>query len=112
MTYLTEERLMIQNLAREFTAKEVLPLANELDPVKGDMPESLRDQMGELGFFGIRIPEEYGGLGLGAFEYCLVAEELARGWMSVASIIARGNGLGPGWSEEQMRSYLPRMARG
>ncbi|HJP41593.1 MAG TPA: acyl-CoA dehydrogenase, partial [Dehalococcoidia bacterium] len=42
MTYLTEERLMIQNLAREFTAKEVLPLANELDPVKGDMPESLR----------------------------------------------------------------------
>ncbi len=48
--------------------------------------------MGDLGFFGITIPEEHGGLGLGAFEYCLVAEELARGWMSVASIIARGNG--------------------
>jgi len=55
------------------------------------MPRELIDRMGELGFFGILIPEEYGGLGLGAFEYCLVAEELARGWMSVASIIARGN---------------------
>jgi len=112
VTYLTEERLMIQNLAREFTLKEVLPVANELDPKKGEMPMALRRQMGDLGFFGIRIPEEYGGLGLGAFEYCLVAEELARGWMSVASIIARGNGLGPGWSEEQKRTYLPRMAKG
>ena len=49
----------------------------------------LRRKMGEMGYFGIRMPEEYGGLGLGVFEYCLIAEELARGWMSVASIIAR-----------------------
>ena len=46
------------------------------------------------GYFGIRIPAERGGLGLGIFEYCLITEELARGWMSVASIIARANGLG------------------
>jgi alkylation response protein AidB-like acyl-CoA dehydrogenase len=39
------------------------------------------------------IPEKYGGLSLGAFEYCLVAEELARGWMSVASLIARGKSI-------------------
>ncbi len=112
MGYLTEERLMIQKIAREFSMKEVLPVANELDKVKGDIPMSLRDKMGELGYFGMRIPEEYGGLGLGVFEYVLVAEELARGWMSVASIIARGNGLGGGFSEEQKRNYLPRMARG
>jgi alkylation response protein AidB-like acyl-CoA dehydrogenase len=80
--------------------------------VKGDIPMALRDQMAELGYFGIRIPEEFGGLGLGVFEYCLVTEELARGWMSVASIIARGNGLGGGFSPEQQREYLPRMARG
>jgi len=112
MGYLTEERLMIQKIAREFSMKEVLPVANELDKVKGDIPMSLRDKMGELGYFGMRIPEEYSGLGLGVFEYVLVAEELARGWMSVASIIARGNGLGGGFSEEQRRNYLPRMARG
>ena len=90
--YMTPEREMLRRIARDFTDKEVLPVANELDPKKGTIPQSLIDQMGELGFFGITIPEEYGGAGLGAFEYCLVAEELARGWMSVASIIARGNG--------------------
>ena len=90
--YMTPEREMLRRIARDFTEKEVLPVANELDPKKETIPQSLIDQMGELGFFGITIPEEYGGAGLGAFEYCLVAEELARGWMSVASLIARGNG--------------------
>jgi alkylation response protein AidB-like acyl-CoA dehydrogenase len=90
--YMTEERLMFQDLARTFTRDEVTPVANRLDPEKGDIPRELIHKMGDLGFFGITIPEEHGGLGLGAFEYCLVAEELARGWMSVASIIARGNG--------------------
>ena len=89
--YLTPERIMMRDVARQFVREEVLPAANRLDPVKGDIPRELIEKMGELGFFAILIPEELGGLGLGAFEYCLVAEELARGWMSVASIIARGN---------------------
>lgn len=99
---MTDERRLIQETAREFTAREVLPLANQLDPKKGEIPRELIKKMGEMGYFGITIPEEYGGLGLGAFEYCLVAEELARGWMSVASIIARGNGFWrsiPGYGE-------------
>ena len=91
MPYITEERRMIQEQAREFTLNEVLPVANKLDPEKGDIPMDLRDKMAELGYFGILIPEQYGGLGLGCFEYCLVTEELSRGWMSVASIIARGS---------------------
>ncbi|HEY5477456.1 MAG TPA: acyl-CoA dehydrogenase family protein [Tepidiformaceae bacterium] len=110
--YMTEERLAIQAMAREFAMKEVLPVANELDPLQQDIPMSLRDKMGELGFFGILVPEEHGGLGLGVFEYCLITEELARAWMSVASIVARGNGLGGGFSEEQRQKYLPRTARG
>ena len=62
-----------------------------------------------------RIPEEYGGLGLGVFEYVLVTEELARGWMSVASIIARGNGFfaADAFTDEPSgATYLARMARG
>ncbi|SFE34073.1 acyl-CoA dehydrogenase family protein [Blastococcus tunisiensis] len=110
--FMTEERRAIQAMAREFAMKEVLPIANELDPVNGEIPMELRDKMSELGFFGIMIPEEHGGLGLGAFEYCLVAEELARAWMSVASIMARGNGLVGGFSEEQRARLLPKMARG
>lgn len=114
MPFLTEERRMIQEQAREFTLNEVLPVANKLDPEKGDIPMDLRDKMAELGYFGILIPEEYGGLGLGCSEYCLVTEELSRGWMSVASIIARGNLLigSHKMSEEQRRRYLPRMAKG
>jgi alkylation response protein AidB-like acyl-CoA dehydrogenase len=89
--YWTPERIMMRDMARQFAREEVTPLANRLDPEQGDIPRELIARMGELGFFGILIPEEFGGLGLGAFEYCLVAEELARGWMSVASLLARGN---------------------
>ena len=112
--HLTEGRILIRDLARRFADEEVTPVANLHDPVKGDIPRELIDKMGELGFFGIMIPPEYGGLGLGAFEYCLVAEELARGWMSVASIIARGNGFyrsihGP---ETVRRAKIEAMVRG
>jgi len=106
---------MIQDAARQFTMERVLPLANKLDPEKGQIPRELIDEMAELGYFGILIPEEFGGLGLGAYEYCLVAEQLSRGWMSVGSLIARGNGLIgalKGLSPEKKADYLPRMARG
>jgi alkylation response protein AidB-like acyl-CoA dehydrogenase len=92
--YATRRRLELQDQARRFAVEEVLPIANELDPQKGEMPRSLIERLGELGYFGITIPQDHGGLGLGVFEYCMVAEELARAWMSVASIIARAQGMG------------------
>jgi alkylation response protein AidB-like acyl-CoA dehydrogenase len=111
---MTEERLMIQESARDFAMNEVLPIANQLDPVQGIIPDDLIRKMGELGYFGIVVPEKYGGLGLGAFEYCLVAEELARAWMSVGSLIARGNSMigMESMSEEWRADVLPRVARG
>lgn len=110
--YLTAERLEIQKLARDFAMNEVLPAANELDPIAGQIPDKLRTQMGEMGFFGLMIPERHGGLGLGVFEYCLVAEELSRAWLSVGSLLARGNGMGGDFSEQQKEELLPRMASG
>lgn len=89
--YHSDEREAIQALARQFAMEEILPVANKLDPEQGQIPEEIRKRMGELGFFGILMPEKYGGLGLGVFEYCLVTEELARAWMSTASIIARAS---------------------
>ena len=112
--YLTPERIMMRDTARKFTAEEVTPLANKLDAEHGDIPRELILKMGELGFHGILIPEEYGGLGLGAFEYCLVAEELSRGWMSVASLLARSNsfyGSVPG-TEAERREKIQAMVRG
>ena len=110
----TDERRMMREQARDFTAKEVLPLANALDPEKGEMPRELIEKMGRMGYFGITIPQDKGGLGLGCFEYCMIAEELARGWMSVASIIARGNGFWrsiPGLGKER-EAKIARMAQG
>src|SRR5258705_3759000 len=109
MGYMTEERRLIQETARAFAMKEVLPVANKLDPEKGDIPRALIQKLADMGYFGIVIPEQYGGLGLGVFEDCLITEELARAWMSVASIIARGNGLsaGRGMTDDQRPLFLP-----
>jgi alkylation response protein AidB-like acyl-CoA dehydrogenase len=111
--FLTDDRLALQEVVRDFVAADVLPAANELDPVRGEIPMELRQKMADMGLFAILIPEEYGGLGLGVFEYCLVTEELARGWMSVASIVARANGaFGSLFTEEQRKDLMPRAARG
>lgn len=109
-SYMTPDRLELQAMAREFAHREVLPLANELDPVEGLIPDDLINKMAEMGFFGILVPEEHGGLGLGVFEYCMISEELSRAWMSVGSIVARGNmmiGFG-----ERDAEILPRVASG
>ena len=105
---------MLRDAANAFAMNEVLPLANRLDPEKADMPRSLIDKLAELGYFGITIAEEHGGLGLGCFEYCLIAEELSRAWMSVGSIIARGNTFMGSqlFSAAQRAAIMPRVARG
>ena len=112
--YITAERRMIIDTARQFSLEEVLPVANELDPVQGEIPHTLRQKLADMGYFGIRIPEVYGGSGLGCFEYCLITEQLARAWMSVASTIARGNGTLTMdlLSEERKAEMLPRVAQG
>jgi alkylation response protein AidB-like acyl-CoA dehydrogenase len=110
--YTTDEREAMRDTVRTFAMKEVLPVANRLDPEHGDIPEELVTQMAQMGLFGMLVPVEHGGLGLGLVEYCAVTEELARAWMSVASIIARGNGLIAGFSAAQQAEILPRVARG
>ncbi|MCP3938791.1 MAG: acyl-CoA dehydrogenase [Actinomycetia bacterium] len=109
--YRTDEREAIQEMARDFAMNKVLPVANELDPEHGMIPDSMRREMGELGFFGITIPEKYEGLGLGVFEYALITEELARAWMSVASIIARSQ-IASALDPSQKAKYLPMAAKG
>lgn len=112
--YWTEERRMIQAAAKEFTHREVIPAAREFDTPDGEIPMELRKKMADMGYFGIMLPEEYGGLGMGAFEYCMICEQLARGWMSVASLVARAQA---GWikdymSPEDKARYLPMVVRG
>ncbi|GJE27458.1 acyl-CoA dehydrogenase family protein [Methylobacterium organophilum] len=109
----TEARVALQQEARAFAREVVLPLADALDPQKGEMPRTLIDAMAEKGWFGITIPADYGGMGLGVFEYCLVSEELARAWLSVGSILARGQGLGTQTlDDDRRRALLAKSARG
>src|SRR3712207_4553911 len=104
----TPEREELQLQARRFAMDEVLPVANEIDPQKGTIPASLLARLAELGYFGITVPTEQGGLGLGVFEYCMVSEELARAWMSSASILARSQGLGTAVPDAERREELNR----
>lgn len=109
----TPERVALQEEARAFARDVVLPVADELDPQKAEMPASLVQDMAARGWFGLTIPAEHGGMGLGVFEYCLVSEELARAWLSVASILARGQGLGTQVVDDDRRSeLLARSAKG
>ena len=111
--FLDDERLEIQATAHRFAMEEVLPIANELDPLHEDIPPELIERMAELGYFGITVSDEYGGMGKGVFEYALIAEELARAWMSVASIIARAQGMGTQVADPERRAELLRKsARG
>ncbi|MFK0111967.1 acyl-CoA dehydrogenase family protein [Streptomyces sp. NPDC091217] len=107
------DRVAIQAEARRFAEQEVVPVADQLDRHKSEMPRSLIEKLGKQGYFGILVPAEYGGMGLGVFEYCMIAEELALGWMSVASIIARAQGMGTGFDDAaKRRRLLERSARG
>ncbi|POR43695.1 acyl-CoA dehydrogenase family protein [Methylobacterium sp. V23] len=109
----SEARATLQAEARAFARDVVMPLADELDPQKAEMPRSLIDRMAAKGWFGITIPAEQGGLGLGVFEYCLVSEELARAWLSVGSILARGQGLGTQTLDpERRKALLEKSAKG
>jgi alkylation response protein AidB-like acyl-CoA dehydrogenase len=111
---LTESQRGLQRQARRFALERVLPAADELDRRRQDIPRALLDEIAGRGWFGITIPEEHGGLGLGMLEYCLVVEELSRAWMSVASVVGRGNGHLDEvlQTDEDRAAYLPRIARG
>ncbi len=89
---LTDAQRAWQAQARAFALDEVLPVANELDPQHAEIPHALLERLAQLGYFGLTIPQELGGMGLGVTEYCLVSEELARAWMSVGSVIGYTNG--------------------
>ena len=106
--YDTPARTALVDRVRAFAMDEVLPVANELDPRHEDIPAHLLDRLAELGLFGVLVPEDEGGLGLGVLEYCLVSEELARAWLSVSSIIARGNGTGCDSADPVRRRELRR----
>jgi alkylation response protein AidB-like acyl-CoA dehydrogenase len=108
---LSEEHRMLRAETRKFVDNEVIPEARDRDHREEPMSRDLIEQLGELGFFGVLTDEEYGGLGMDLKAYAIIAEELSRGWLSVGSIIARGQSLA-GATEAQNKEYLSAMATG
>jgi butyryl-CoA dehydrogenase len=113
---LTEEQRMIQETARNFAQKEVLPIAAELDET-GRFPEELVRQMAGLGFMGVAVPEEYGGSGMDNICYVIAMEEISRACASTGVIMSVNNSLVCDpilkfGSEEVKREYLVPLASG
>jgi short/branched chain acyl-CoA dehydrogenase len=107
---------MIRMAAREFAESEIKPVAGELDE-KEEFSVSLTQKMGEIGLFGMVVPEEYGGQGLDYISYIIAVEEVARVDGSQAATLAAGNSLGINpiyeyGSEVQRRRYLPDLCQG
>ncbi|MCB9457361.1 MAG: acyl-CoA dehydrogenase family protein [Anaerolineaceae bacterium] len=89
---LTDEQQMLQKMAREFTANEIMPVAAEYDE-HATFPEEIFQKALELGITNMNIPEAYGGVGATSFEECLVAEEFGYGCTGIGTSITT-NGLG------------------
>ena len=113
---LSEFHEELRRSVRDFVAKEVLPVADVLDREERDIPNEIIKKMAELGYFGLVFPTERGGVGLDHVALAVVSEELARGWLSVGSVLTRnlitGVMIQVHGTEEQKRRYLPGIASG
>ena len=114
--FLTEDQVMIQDMARQFADEVVAPTVTELDR-KHEFPEEQVKQLGEMGFLGAEIPEEYGGLGLDMRSYVCVMEEIAKKCATATLFISSANSLSTApivisGTPEQKEKYLPGVAAG
>jgi butyryl-CoA dehydrogenase len=113
--FLNEDQKSIQKIARKIAEEKVVPVRAELDET-GEFPWAIMKNCAETGLFGVSIPEEYGGIGGGTFENCIVVEELSKACLGVSvSYAASLLGTYPillGASEEQKRKYIPQIASG
>jgi alkylation response protein AidB-like acyl-CoA dehydrogenase len=112
---LSELQLDILAAVREFVDSKIIPVANELDH-SDTYPDGIVAGLRELGVFGLTIEERYGGLGESLLTYALVAEEIARGWISISGIINThfivAYLISRHGTDEQKDSFLPKMATG
>jgi alkylation response protein AidB-like acyl-CoA dehydrogenase len=113
---LTAEQQLLRRSVREFAEAEIRPHVREWDQAQ-QFPDTLISQLARLGLMGIQFPEEYGGAGLSAIDYCICIEELARVDPAVALSVAAHNGLcaahiALAGTQQQKQKYLVPLARG
>jgi len=114
---LDEMLVLARDAARDFTESEVAPHAEHIHRNDELVSEAFLSKMAELGYFGLSIPEQYGGVEMGNVAMCITTEELSRGSLAAAgSLITRpeilAKALLAGGTEAQKKLWLPRIAAG
>ena len=114
--FFNEDHQSIREMARDFANKTLAPIAAEVDKTD-HFPEAVAAQMAELGFFGLKIPEEYGGLGLDMRSYVCVMEEVAKKCATATLYISSANSLSTApivisGTDAQKEAYLPGVVEG
>ena len=112
----TEEQLMIKSVARDFAENEIKSIAAHLDR-RSEFPVEILQNMSELGFMGIYVPEQYGGGGMDVLSYILALEEISKACASTGTIMSVNNSLVCDpllnfGSIEQKEEYLIPLAKG
>lgn len=113
----SEEQKMMLESAKEFIDREVWPKKHQIEKKDYALIEDLMKKLGELGFLGISVPEEYGGLGMGFVTTMLVCDYISGATGSLATAYGAHTGIGTlpislYGTEEQKKKYLPKLATG
>jgi alkylation response protein AidB-like acyl-CoA dehydrogenase len=113
---LTDEHKMLRDAARDFAEKEIAPIAAEFDE-SGEFPRETVKKMGDLGFMGIEVPEEYGGAGMDTLAYVLALEEICKADAAHGVIMSVNNslychGILKFGTEEQKKKFITPIASG
>ena len=113
---LSDEHKMIRDAARDFAQGEIAPIAAEFDE-SGEFPQATIRKMGEMGFMGIEVPEEYGGAGMDTLAYVLALEEICKADASHGVIMSVNNslychGIMKFGTEEQKKKFVTPVASG
>jgi butyryl-CoA dehydrogenase len=113
---MNESYIEVQDMLAKFSDKEVAPIAHDIDH-NGNIPSDLVTKLGENGFLGSYVPEEYGGAGMDYMSYALIVEEISRNCASTGVLISAHTSLCV-WpilnfgTEEQKKKFLPSLASG
>ena len=110
-----DERQLVVKTVKRFVTEEVMPVASKMEH-QDQYPDSLVEQMKELGLFGMNVPEQYGGMEVGYTILAQVFEEISRGWMGLAGILGTHmvlcDVIATYGTEEQKQRFLPDLAKG
>ena len=112
----SEDQKLLRGLAKDFTDREIRPLAQQIDEQEF-IPKELIKKIADVGFLGTSFPEEYGGSGMGKVGYCIMMEEISHGCSSTAAFIGAHQSIGTnaiyvGGNESLKKKYLPKLTSG